>query len=107
MTDAFNRLSNDLAEGYDDVTRGIARMTRHLQADAGSAVSESADVLVRAASDLARTIRRESGRIADRTHEEIREHPIATAAMAAALAGLLGYVAASVRQGQRKTVTRA
>jgi ElaB/YqjD/DUF883 family membrane-anchored ribosome-binding protein len=95
---AMNRVATDLAEGYDDVTRGINRMTRHLGADAGDAVAEAARAFVHASADLAEKIRKQSETLAKKAGEEVREHPIAAAAVAAAAVGLLGYAITHTRK---------
>ena len=64
--DMSKRMATDLAEGYDDVARGIARMTKHLGADASDAVSRSAAAFVHAASELAEQIKNESIELAKR-----------------------------------------
>lgn len=92
------RMVADLAEGYDDVVRGLGRMTKHLGADAGDAVTESTAAFVRAASDLADKIKKQSEILAKKAGEEIREHPVATAAVAAAAVGLLGYAVTHTRR---------
>lgn len=98
MTDASTRrMATDLAEGYDDVVRGLGRMTKHLGADAGDAVTKSAATFVRAASDFAEQMKKQSETLAKRAGEEIREHPVATAAIAAAAVGLLGYAVTHTR----------
>ncbi len=91
MTTATQRMADDVAEGYRDVTRGIARMTRPLGADAGDAVGQSAAAFVHAAADLAEKMKKQAEVLAKKTGEEVREHPIAMAAVAAAAVGLLGY----------------
>jgi ElaB/YqjD/DUF883 family membrane-anchored ribosome-binding protein len=101
MTDAAERMADDLAEGYQDVTRGLARMTKHLGADAGDAVAQSAAAFVRAACDLAEKMKKQSETLAKKAGEEIREHPIATAAVAAAAVGLLGYAITHTRHNKR------
>jgi ElaB/YqjD/DUF883 family membrane-anchored ribosome-binding protein len=93
---------NDLSKGYDEVVRGIGRMTQHLGADASDAVSKSAAAFVHAASDLAENIRKQSAALAKKAGEEVREHPVATAALAAAAVGLLGYAVTHTRRGARK-----
>jgi ElaB/YqjD/DUF883 family membrane-anchored ribosome-binding protein len=95
-------MATDLAEGYDDVVRGLSRMTKHLGADAGDAVTQSAAAFVRAASDLAEQIRKQSAELARKAGEEIREHPVATAAIAAAAVGLLGYAVTHTRRKDRE-----
>ncbi len=94
--------ARDLSKGYDEVVRGIGRMTQHLGADASDAVSKSAAAFVHAASDLAENIRKQSAALAKKAGEEVREHPVATAALAAAAAGLLGYAVTHTRKGARK-----
>jgi hypothetical protein len=95
-------MATDLAEGYDDVVRGLSRMTKHLGADAGDAVSQSASVFVRAASELAEQIKKRSAELARKAGKEIQEHPVATAAIAAAAVGLLGYAVTHTRKKDRK-----
>lgn len=97
-----DRMATDLAEGYDDVVRGLSRMTKHLGADVGDAVTQSAAAFVRAASDLADQIRKQSAELAEKAGEEIRERPVATAAIAAAAVGLLGYAVTHTRRKNHK-----
>ena len=95
---AADRMANDLAEGYEDVTRGLARMTKHLGADAGDAVAKSAAAFVHAAADLAEKMKSQSEILAKKAGKEIQEHPVATAAVAAAAVGLLGYAITHTRR---------
>lgn len=94
--------SSDMSKGYDEVVRGIGRMTQHLGADAGDAVSKSAAAFVHAASDLADNIKKQSAALAKKAGKEVSEHPVATAALAAAAVGLLGYAVTHTRKGPRK-----
>ena len=91
MTDAVKRMMTDLSEGYDEVVRGMGRMTKHLGADADDAVSEAAKAFVHSAADLSEKIKKQSDSLAKKAGEEMREHPVATAAVAAAAVGLLSY----------------
>jgi ElaB/YqjD/DUF883 family membrane-anchored ribosome-binding protein len=91
MADAAKRLMADLSDDYDDVVQALGRMTRHLGAQADDMVSESAKAFVHSASDLAGKIKARSEALAKKAGEEVKEHPIATAAFAAAAVGLLGY----------------
>ena len=91
MADAAKRLMTDLSDDYDDVVQALGRMTRHLGAQADDMVSESAKSFVHSASDLAHKIKKRSEVMAKKAGEEVKEHPIATAAFAAAAVGLLGY----------------
>ncbi len=94
--------TKDISKGYDEVVRGIGRMTQHLGADAGDAVSKSAAAFVHAASDLAHNIQKQSAALAKKAGKEISEHPVATAALAAAAVGLLGYAVTHTRKSPRK-----
>lgn len=91
MKTATERMVDELGEGYQEVTRGLARMTRHLGADVGDAVGHSATAFVHAAADLAEKMKKQAEALAKEAGEEMREHPIATAAVAVAAVGLLGY----------------
>ncbi len=98
MPEAAKLLLNELSQDYDDVARGLARMTKHIGAHGDEAIAEAAHEFVRSASKLADKIKAQSATISKTAGEEIREHPIATAAIAAAAVGLLGY---AVTQAQR------
>jgi len=98
MSNASKRALADISEGYDDVVVALAKMTKHLRADADDAVSQAAHAFVRSASELAEKIKAQSGELAKKAGEEIREHPIATAAVAAAAVGLLGYAITQTRK---------
>ncbi|HEX5008523.1 MAG TPA: hypothetical protein VFV70_15520 [Hyphomonadaceae bacterium] len=102
MTTSGERMAEDISEGYQDVTRGLARMSRHLGADAGDVVSQSAAAFVHAASDLAEKMKKQAEALAKKAGEEVREHPIATAAVAAAAVGLLGYAITHSGHGKRE-----
>ncbi|MBS0385683.1 MAG: hypothetical protein JSS00_10090 [Proteobacteria bacterium] len=91
MADAKKRLMADLSDDYDDVVQALGRMTRHLGAQADDIVSESARTFVHSASDLAEKIKTRAEALAKKAGEEVKEHPIATAAFATAAVGLLAY----------------
>jgi len=104
MSDAVSRkLAKDLAEGYDDVVHGLGRMTQHIGADANDAVAKSAKAFVHAASEFAEQMKKQSETFAKKAGEEVREHPVATAALAAAAVGLLGYAVTHTRNTSRKS----
>lgn len=98
------RMQTDLSEGYDDVVRGLSRMTKHLSADTGDAVSKSATAFVHAAAELAEEMRKQSVVLAKKTGKEIQEHPVATATIAAAAVGLLGYAVTHRRKPKKMSV---
>lgn len=98
MADHSQNMLSDLSEGYEDVARGLARMTKHLGADAGDAISDAAKAYVQAAANLADKIKKQSEILAKEAGQQVREHPIAAAAIAAAAVGLLGYAVTHTRK---------
>jgi hypothetical protein len=95
------RMATDLSEGYDDVVRGLARMTKHLGADAGEGVTRAAAAFVHAASELAEEMKHQSIELAKKAGKEVKEHPVATATIAAAAVGLLGYAVTHKRKPRK------
>jgi ElaB/YqjD/DUF883 family membrane-anchored ribosome-binding protein len=91
MTNATRELGRELAEDYDDVVRALSRMTKHIGDHGDDAIAEAAHAFVHSAADLAEKIKARSQELAKKAGEEVSEHPIATAAIAAAAVGLLGY----------------
>lgn len=91
MGDTKKRLMADLSDDYDDVVQALGRMTRHLGAQADDVVSDSAKAFVHSAADLAEKIKKRTEALAKKAGEEVKEHPIATAAFATAAVGLLAY----------------
>ena len=101
MADAAKRLMADLSDDYDDVVQALGKMTRHLGAQADDIAAKSAKTLSIPPPIL--PIRSRSGRkaLAKKASEEIKEHPIATAAFAAAAVGLLGYAITQANKNTR------
>jgi ElaB/YqjD/DUF883 family membrane-anchored ribosome-binding protein len=91
MTNDAKHVVREISEAYDDVVRGMGRMTAHLGADAEDALADAAKKFVHAAAELSDKIKTQSETLAKKAGEEVREHPVAAAAMAAAAVGLLGY----------------
>lgn len=107
MTDNLTkRMQTDLSEGYDDVVRGLARMTKHLGADAGDAVSKAATTFVHAAAELADQMKKQSVVLAKKAGKEVQEHPVATATIAAAAVGLLGYAVTHRRKPKKVSAAK-
>jgi ElaB/YqjD/DUF883 family membrane-anchored ribosome-binding protein len=86
------KLAGDVEDTLDDVVH-------HLRAVAGSAGEDAAESLAKAAAAVAAastavaTQARDQSRIlAERGVREAREHPVATTALALAVAGLVGYL---------------
>jgi ElaB/YqjD/DUF883 family membrane-anchored ribosome-binding protein len=93
MTDTAKRMARDLSDGYDDVVRGLSKMSAHLGSDAEDAVADAARDFVHAAANLSDKIKAQSEDLAKKAGDEVKEHPVAAAALAAAAVGLLGYAA--------------
>ncbi|NUQ01368.1 MAG: hypothetical protein HUU35_16110, partial [Armatimonadetes bacterium] len=91
MAEAAKQLMTELSDDYDVVVKALGRMTRNIGDHGDEAIADAAQDFVRAASELADRIKNQSATLAQRAGEQIREHPITTAAIAAAAVGLLGY----------------
>lgn len=93
MAHVAKKLIADLSDDYDVVVKALGRMTKNIGEHGDDAVAESAKAFVHSAAALAEKIKTQSTNLAKVAGEEVREHPIATAALAAAAVGLLGYAA--------------
>jgi ElaB/YqjD/DUF883 family membrane-anchored ribosome-binding protein len=91
MAQVTKQLMTQLSDDYEVVVKALGRMTHNIGEHGDEAVVESAQAFVHSASTLAEQIKKQSTALAKRAGEEVREHPIATAALAAAAVGLLGY----------------
>ena len=96
-----NPQSETPADGFDDVLQSLNKMRQHLGEDAGDAMSKTAAALAHAAAELAQDARTKSKALAARAGHEVREHPAATAALAAAAVALIGVAMAAKRGGDR------
>jgi len=85
------QLMTELSDDYDVVVKALGRMTKNIGEHGDDAVAESAQAFVHSASALADKIKKQSIKLANSAGQEVREHPIAAAAIAAAAVGLLGY----------------
>ena len=84
-------LITDLSDDYGVVVHALGRMTKNIGDHGDDAVAESALGFVHSASKLAETLKKQSVHLAKEAGQEVREHPIVAAALAAAAVGLLGY----------------
>ena len=91
MTHTAKQFLTELSDDYDTVVKALGRMAKNIGEHGDDAVVESAQSFVHSASVLAEKIKKQSTNLAKAAGEEVREHPIATAALAAAAVGLLGY----------------
>ncbi len=98
MTHVAKQLVTELSDDYDVVVKALGRMTKNIGEHGDDAVVESAQAFVHSAAALADKIKKQSGALAKSAGEEVREHPIAAAALAAAAVGLLGYAVKHKRQ---------
>ena len=96
MADAARQLISELSDDYDIVVKALGRMTKHVGDHGDDAIVDSAKSFVHSSSELADKIKRRSETLAMKTGEQMREHPITAAALAAAAVGLLGYAATHV-----------
>jgi ElaB/YqjD/DUF883 family membrane-anchored ribosome-binding protein len=91
MAHAAKQLMTELSDDYEIVVKALGRMTKSIGEHGDEAVVESARTFVHSASALAEKLKQQSTKLAKSAGDEVREHPIATAALAAAAVGLLGY----------------
>ena len=100
MTQVAKQLMTELSDDYDVVVKALGRMTKNIGEHGDEAVAESAQAFVHAAAALAEKIKSQSATLAKKAGEEVREHPIAAAALATAAVGLLGYAVAHTGKRQ-------
>ena len=100
MAHVAKQRMTQLSDDYDVVVKALGRMTKNIGEHGDDAVVESAQTFVHSASALAEKIKKQSTKVATSAGEEVREHPIATAALAAAAVGLLGYAVAQTTKRQ-------
>lgn len=98
MPHVAKQLMTELSDDYDVVVKALGRMTKNIGEHGDDAVVESAQTFIHSASALADQIKKRSTNLAKAAGEEVREHPIAAATLAAAAVGLLGYAVAHKRQ---------
>ena len=95
------RMAAEFAEQFAIDHRGVdveTAVAEQLQPVAQVDVFEVAEVPLIEAADLAEKIKKQSEALAKKAGEEVREHPIAAAAVAAAAVGLLGYAITHTRK---------
>jgi len=98
MTQVTEKLVTELSDDYDVVVKALGRMTRNIGEYGDDAVFESAKTFVSSAAALADRIKDQSAKLARAAGDEVREHPVTTAALAAAAVGLLGFALTHKRQ---------
>lgn len=91
MPHAAKKMITELSHDYEVVVKALGRMTKNIGEHGDDAISESAHEFVHSASKLAEKLKKQSTSLAKVAGEEVREHPIITAALASAAVGLLGY----------------
>ncbi len=100
MAHVAKKLTDELSEDDDTVVKALGRMTKNIGEHGDDAVVQSAQTFVHSASALAEKIKTQSTKLAKTAGEEVREHPIAAAALAAAAVGLLGYAVSQTGKRQ-------
>lgn len=88
------RMSEDAGDVIDDVVHNLKQMATHLGEDTGDKLSQTAAALAHSAVELAEEAKTRSKDLAKKAGEEVREHPVATAAIAAAAVALIGLAVA-------------
>lgn len=91
---AVKRLSEDAGDVIDDVVHNLKELASQLSEDAGDKLSQTAVTLAHAAVELAEEAKVKTKAVAKKAGEEVREHPAATAAIAAAAVALIGLAVA-------------
>lgn len=95
---AAKQIVHSVDDVFDDVLHHLGRLTRHLGEETGDAMSSTAVIMARSATDLLEAARTESKTLAERAGKEVREHPAATAAIAAAAVAMIGLAIAHRRR---------
>jgi len=91
---SVKRLTEDAGDAIDDVVHNLKELAGQLSEDAGDKLSQTAVSLAHAAVELAEEAKVKTKAVAKKAGEEVREHPAATAAIAAAAAALIGLAVA-------------
>lgn len=82
-------------EHHDHVGQQLREMSVHLAKDTGDALSRAAAALANSAAELLEATKKEAAVGAKKVGEEVREHPVTTAAIVAAAIGLIGFAVAN------------
>lgn len=85
---------SEVDDVLDDVLANLKKLGKHLDDDAGDALSGAAAALTNSVADLIEDAKVRSRAIAGRAVAEAREHPAATAAIAAAAVAVIGLAIA-------------
>jgi len=89
------RISKQAGDTIDEAIDSLKEATKRLGEEAGDAVSAATLSLAHAAVELAEQVNAQSQAVAKRAGGEIRKHPAATAAVAAAAVALVGVAIAA------------
>lgn len=98
MTQTAKKLITELSDDYEIVVHALGRMTKNIGDKGDDAIAESARGFVHSASKLADSLKQQAVHLAKDAGEDVREHPISAAALAAAAVGLLGYAVSHGRK---------
>ncbi|RYF88506.1 MAG: DUF883 family protein [Caulobacteraceae bacterium] len=98
MSKSIAKQVHDIDDVFDDVVHNLKKMAKHLGEDAGDALSKTAASVAHSAVELMEDAKAQSKVLAEKTGKEVREHPAATAAIAAAAAALIGLAIAQRRK---------
>lgn len=95
-------LNTEAAELYDDLLHALRRLAKHLGEDTGDAVAQSASAMMHNLADLAGQAVDQSRDLARKAGEEVRRHPVTTAAIAAAAVAAVGVGVLAVQRARDK-----
>jgi len=88
------KISNEVAEVYEDIVDNLKSTSRRVSKDTGDTLASTAVSLAHTAENLAETARLQSKTMAKLARREVREHPMAATALAAAAVALVGVAIA-------------
>lgn len=88
------RISNEVDDLLEDVAHNLRKMAKHLSEDAGDVLSDSAGALAESTLTLIEEAKVQSRKVAGKAAQQVREHPAATAAIAAGAVAVIGVALA-------------
>ncbi len=97
---AIKEIRHDIDDVLDDVVHSLRKLAKHVGEDASDELSKTTAGLADAAVKLADEAKVKGKALAKAAGQEVKEHPAATAAIAAAAVALIGLAIA--RRGKSK-----
>lgn len=88
------RISSEVDDLLDDVAHNLRKMAKHLSEDADDALAASGAALAESTVTLIEEAKVRSRKLAGKAVAQVREHPAATAAIAAGAVAVIGVALA-------------